>query len=141
SAEGHALNAAAAPLPQDSAREWLAPRALQPVTGRIRVPASKSLTNPYLRLAAIASGRSVVVNPLDSRDSQLMLGALSALGAQVEHISDWQATGEPAVRISPIGSAQTHQQSAEVDCGLAGTVMRFVPPVAALSGREVRFDG
>lgn len=111
------------------------------MTGRIRVPASKSLTNRYLLLAAMASGPSVVVNPLDSRDSQLMLSALTALGAQVEHIADWRTTGEPAVRITPISSAEAGREPAEVDCGLAGTVMRFVPALAALSGREVRFDG
>ena len=89
----------------------------------------------------MATGPCVVVNPLDSRDSQLMLNALEALGAQVEHLSDWQSSGEAAVRITPIAFSDGGREPAEVDCGLAGTVMRFVPGLAALTGRQVRFDG
>ncbi|MGO1522557.1 MAG: 3-phosphoshikimate 1-carboxyvinyltransferase [Nesterenkonia sp.] len=129
------------PLTQDSTAGWLAPRAQTPVSGEVRVPASKSLTNRYLLLAAMASGPSVVINPLDSRDSQLMLAALEALGAQVEHIEDWHRTGEPAVRIIPISFAAGSRDPVDVDCGLAGTVMRFVPALAALTGRDVHFDG
>ena len=111
------------------------------MSGQVEVPASKSLTNRYLLLAALAEGPSVVVNPLDSRDSRLMLSALESLGAEVEHFSSWGPTGEPAVRITPIGSPAGEQDPVEVDCGLAGTVMRFVPAVAALTGGPVRFDG
>lgn len=69
-----------------------------------------------------------------------MLEGLRALGAGVEHIEDWQDTGEPAVRIIPIPFDEGGGE-VTVDCGLAGTVMRFLPPVAALTGRRVRFDG
>lgn len=111
------------------------------MSGQVDVPASKSLTNRYLLLAALAEAPSVVVNPLDSRDSRLMLSALESLGAEVEHFSSWEATGEPAVRITPIGSRPPARPAVEVDCGLAGTVMRFVPAVAALTAGSVRFDG
>lgn len=106
------------------------------------MPASKSLTNRYLLLAALAAGPSVVVNALDSRDSRLMLQALETLGASVEHISDWEGTGEAAVRLTPVPLApEAPEAAAQVDCGLAGTVMRFLPAVAALTGRRVDFDG
>ncbi|WP_343030144.1 3-phosphoshikimate 1-carboxyvinyltransferase [Nesterenkonia halophila] len=123
---------------------WPAPRAGAPVRGEVRVPASKSLTNRHLLLAALADGPSVVVNPLESRDSSLMLQALSALGAGVEHLAEHPSTGEPAVRITPLTLDADGDDGAppvEVDCGLAGTVMRFLPAVAALTGRTARFDG
>ena len=102
------------------------------------MPASKSLTNRYLLLAALADGPSVVVNPLESRDSQLMLEGLSALGAHVERIQDF-SDGEHAVRITPLDPSRP--EPVTVDCGLAGTVMRFLPAVAALTARTVHFDG
>ena len=94
------------------------------------LPGSKSLTNRALVLAAVADGPSVVAQALRSRDTLLMAEALSALGARVDTASaDWRVT--PAAF-----TGDTH-----IDCGLAGTVMRFVPPVAALSTGTVSFDG
>ncbi|WP_223881442.1 3-phosphoshikimate 1-carboxyvinyltransferase [Nesterenkonia ebinurensis] len=122
---------------------WNAPHPGSSVRGEVRVPASKSLTNRYLLLAALAEGPSVVVNPLVSRDSRLMLTALEALGAQVERITDWGDSGEAAVRITPIplSAPGTGADPVSIDCGLAGTVMRFLPAVAALTARTVHFDG
>ncbi len=104
------------------------------------MPASKSLTNRYLLLAGLAAGPSTVVNPLDSRDSRLMLTALERLGSTVEHLT---VGDEPAVRVGPITIAteSTALDPVEIYCGLAGTVMRFVPAAAALTGRRVFFDG
>ncbi len=94
------------------------------------LPGSKSLTNRALVLAAIADGPSVVRRALRSRDTLLMAGALSALGSRVDTSGDdWTVTPGPFVA------------DAEVDCGLAGTVMRFVPPIAGLSTGAVAFDG
>ena len=94
------------------------------------LPGSKSLTNRALVLAAIADGPSVVRRALHSRDSLLMAAALTALGSTVDtHGDDW--------RVTP----GAFTADAQVDCGLAGTVMRFVPPVAALSTGAVAFDG
>jgi 3-phosphoshikimate 1-carboxyvinyltransferase len=113
-----------------SAEPWPAPRALVPVDAVVTLPGSKSLTNRALLLAAIADGPSVVRRALRSRDTMLMASALTALGSTVDTSSDdWAVTPAPFV-----GDAQ-------VDCGLAGTVMRFVPPVAALSTGTVAFDG
>ena len=97
----------------------------------VSLPGSKSLTNRALLLAALASGPSVVRRPLRSRDTMLMASALTALGAGVDDTDggDWAVTPAPWT---------TH---AEVDCGLAGTVMRFVPPVAGLARGTVAFDG
>ena len=108
---------------------WPAPLASRPVDVRVALPGSKSLTNRALVLAAIADGPSVVRRALRSRDTELMAAALTALGATVD-------TSGPDWTVSP---GALHGGS--VDCGLAGTVMRFVPPVAALADGDVAFDG
>jgi 3-phosphoshikimate 1-carboxyvinyltransferase len=109
---------------------WPAPRARGPVQTTVTLPGSKSLTNRALVLAAIADGPSVVRRALRSRDTLLMASALTSLGSAVDTAGeDWAVTPGPFDR------------SADVDCGLAGTVMRFVPPVAGLSSGVVSFDG
>jgi 3-phosphoshikimate 1-carboxyvinyltransferase len=130
---------------------WPAPTAAGPVDAEIRLPGSKSLTNRYLALAAVATDVSRLRRPLRSRDTLLMASGIAALGAGVQ---DGAAAG-PAGRGGPVeGPAdvavvdwvvtpidEAPAGPVEVDCGLAGTVMRFLPPVAAVSGRRARFDG
>lgn len=109
---------------------WPAPHAATPVDVTVSLPGSKSLTNRALILAALADGPSVVQGALRSRDTLLMTGALRSLGAHVDASGDdWVITPGP-----PAGGSH-------VDCGLAGTVMRFVPPLAALAGGPTAFDG
>ncbi len=109
---------------------WPAPRVREPVDLTVSLPGSKSLTNRALVLAALADGPSTVAGALRSRDTTLMAGALTALGSPVDTSGeDW--------RVTP----GRFDRDATVDCGLAGTVMRFVPPVAALSTATVSFDG
>jgi len=100
------------------------------VTGRVTVPGSKSITNRALILAAVADGPSALTGVLAARDTTLMRAALSSLGTGI-------AERDGVVTVTP-GSLKG---PAEVDCGLAGTVMRFVPPVAALADGPVSFDG
>ena len=109
---------------------WPVPRPTGPVQVTVTLPGSKSLTNRALLLAAIADGPSVVRRALRSRDTLLMAAALDALGAEVE-------TGDDDWSVRP----GAFDRPARIDCGLAGTVMRFVPPVAALSTAVVTFDG
>ena len=100
------------------------------MTGIVSLPGSKSLTNRALVLAALAERPSVVRRPLRSRDTLLMAAGLAAMGVGVrDDGDDWRITPAALTR------------DAEVDCGLAGTVMRFVPPVAGLSVGTVAFDG
>jgi 3-phosphoshikimate 1-carboxyvinyltransferase len=109
---------------------WPAPRAKHPVEAVVSLPGSKSLTNRALILAAVADGPSVVRRALRSRDTLLMAQALTSLGSVVDTSgADWVVTPAPLAG------------DATVDCGLAGTVMRFVPPVAGLSTGAVSFDG
>ena len=115
------------------ADHWPAPLTTGPLDAVVRLPGSKSLTNRYLVLAALADSGSRLRAPLRSRDSLLMAEGLRTLGSDIVDLADgdgdWQVT-PGAVR----GGGQ-------LDCGLAGTVMRFLPPVAALADGPVRFDG
>lgn len=122
--------------PSDDSGQWKAPLAVAPVTGQLQIPGSKSLTNRELVLAALAEGPSTIRRPLHSRDSRLMIEALKSLGANIEEVPGDGAFG-PDWRITPgelIGSTT-------IDCGLAGTVMRFMPPVASLALGPTTFDG
>ena len=109
---------------------WNAPNRTNPIAARVRIPGSKSLTNRWLIMAALSGGECRINHPLQARDTLLMAQALSALGSSVE-IQDEAFVVTPG----------TTSDATQVDCGLAGTVMRFVPPVAALSSGNIRFDG
>lgn len=118
---------------------WPAPVAHGPLDAVVHVPGSKSLTNRYLLLAALAEEPTHLAAPLHSRDSALMADALRALGARVaaaDQDGDPRPDG-PDLLVVPAPL----RGPARVDCGLAGTVMRFVPPVAALADGDVTFDG
>ncbi|WP_438612540.1 3-phosphoshikimate 1-carboxyvinyltransferase [Kocuria oxytropis] len=118
---------------------WPAPYVgARPVAAELTVPGSKSLTNRYLLLAALADGPCRLRAPLHSRDSRLMVGALRALGARVEEVPGDGDFG-PDLVVEP--AAWDAAEPVVVDCGLAGTVMRFVPPLAGLARRPVTFDG
>ncbi|WP_353361118.1 3-phosphoshikimate 1-carboxyvinyltransferase [Mycobacterium sp.] len=112
---------------------WQAPSTPTPVHATVTVPGSKSQTNRALVLAALATpqGTSTISGALRSRDTDLMIGALHALGVAIGG-ADAELTISGAIAPRP---------SARIECGLAGTVLRFVPPVAALSAETVRFDG
>jgi 3-phosphoshikimate 1-carboxyvinyltransferase len=112
---------------------WPAPLAASPVRATVTVPGSKSQTNRALVLAALATpqGRSTVGGALRSRDTDLMIGALRTLGVSLDG---------PGTDLS-VSGAIGPAPGATVDCGLAGTVLRFVPPVAALGTEVVTFDG
>lgn len=101
----------------------------------VSVPGSKSITNRALLLAALADEPSTIRRPLVSRDTALMLGAVRALGTTV-HVVPREGTG-PDWHVEP----GPLRGPATVDCGLAGTVMRFVPPIAVLADGEIAFDG
>ncbi|MGI5120405.1 3-phosphoshikimate 1-carboxyvinyltransferase [Marinactinospora thermotolerans] len=114
----------------NSAPLWPAPTAAGPVDATVSLPGSKSMTNRALVLAALSETPGVVRRPLRSRDTELMAAALRSLGiGVVESGADWAVTPAP-----PRGPAS-------VDVGNAGTVMRFVPPLAALADGDVSFDG
>jgi 3-phosphoshikimate 1-carboxyvinyltransferase len=115
----------------NAANTWLAPTATQPAHAEIRLPGSKSMMARALVLAAVADDPSTLRPPLRSRDSELMVGGLGAMGVAFD-VADPLAW---VVRPHPLAGP------ARVDVGLSGTVMRFLPPVAALAAGRVTFDG
>ncbi|MCE6999306.1 3-phosphoshikimate 1-carboxyvinyltransferase [Saccharothrix sp. S26] len=112
-------------------QQWSAPTADGPVDATVPVPGSKSITNRALVLAALADRASTLHAPLRSRDTNLMVAALRSLGVDVADGPDGSWLVTPHEMRGP----------AQVDCGLAGTVMRFLPPAAALAVGDITFDG
>lgn len=103
------------------------------VTGDVEVPGSKSETNRALVIAALADGPGSVTGALASRDSDLMVAALQALGVRIHQSAPGVLQVTPPSRFRPVPEG--------IDCGLAGTVMRFVPPLALLADGPTRFHG
>jgi 3-phosphoshikimate 1-carboxyvinyltransferase len=89
------------------------------------------MTARALVLSALADGPSEIRRPLRARDTTLMAAGLRALGVAVDTTADDVWAVEPGALRGP----------AQVDVGLAGTIMRFAPPVAALADGTVTFDG
>ncbi|MGA0113289.1 MAG: 3-phosphoshikimate 1-carboxyvinyltransferase [Candidatus Nanopelagicaceae bacterium] len=116
---------------------WSAPfRGRQPVAATISIPGSKSVTNRALILSALAKTPSRLIKPLRSRDTELMMKGLQALGVQITE--SLTPNGDEIWSIDP---AQQLYGPASIDVGNAGTVMRFLPPLAALAKGLINFDG
>ncbi|GLW06316.1 3-phosphoshikimate 1-carboxyvinyltransferase 1 [Microtetraspora sp. NBRC 13810] len=114
---------------------WPAPVATEPVAASVALPGSKSVTNRALLLAALATGPGTVRQALRSRDADLMAAALRALGTTMTPSGETDSGTDWAITPGPV------RGGARIDVGLAGTVMRFVPPMAALADGAVFFDG
>ena len=110
---------------------WHAPTINGAINSTLEIPGSKSATNRAFVLAALGNKNSIITNPLFARDTNLMLDALEKLGCNVVKKSN-------SVEISPM---KKDHSEISIDVGLAGTVMRFVPPLAALSSGTSHFDG
>ena len=122
-----------------SSDSWPAPVALGPVHARVVLPGSKSVTNRALVLAALADGPATIRGALMARDSVLMVTALTQLGTRIEQISQDPQTLNADLRVIPASIQQRKDASSlptsaaiNIDVGLAGTIMRFLPAAAAL---------
>ena len=115
---------------------WPAPLATRPLNATVTVPGSKSLSNRYLILAALGNEPVTLVGLLRSRDTDLMMGAIEALGVRC----DVDTTTDTTVTVTPPSSGRFNG-NVDVFCGLAGTVMRFVPGLALFADGPVHFDG
>jgi 3-phosphoshikimate 1-carboxyvinyltransferase len=152
---------AAATSTQPASTDWVAPAASSAMNAAVDLPGSKSITNRALILAALGDGATTVIRPLVARDTDLMAGAICALGASV--VRDTVVRGPvvrgpvvrgPVVRDTVVRDAAvsadgdvwtvspgTAPGPVRVEVGNAGTVLRFVPPVAALAAGDVEFTG
>jgi 3-phosphoshikimate 1-carboxyvinyltransferase len=122
----------------DSTSSWQAPVAGRILDASLELPGSKSLTNRELVLAALASGPSTISGGLRARDTEHMIDALRVLGAQIDID---EAAGSETWRVEPISFGSISDTPPVIDCGLAGTVMRFVPPMVLLGFQPVEFRG
>ncbi len=109
-----------------------APTSDDAVHARVTVPGSKSLTNRELIIAAIADGPGRLIAPLHSDDSRRMVEALRALGTGIEERDSGSEFG-PDLIVTPARL----QGGTTIDCGQAGTVMRFIAPLAGLAAQDV----
>ncbi|NQU37841.1 MAG: 3-phosphoshikimate 1-carboxyvinyltransferase, partial [Actinobacteria bacterium] len=114
-----------------ASNQWAAPHTTAPVVGTVAVPGSKSINNRALILAALSQSPSVLRNVLMARDSQLMIDGLRQLGVGIDLIDPTAVAVTPHPLKGPVS----------IDCGLSGTMMRFVPPLATLALGDVTFDG
>jgi 3-phosphoshikimate 1-carboxyvinyltransferase len=128
--------------PQDTGpgQPWRAPAASGPVRARLTLPGSKSMTNRALVLAALADGPGTIAGPLRARDTLLMTAALTALGAAVSE-QDLPGPAPGGAAAGWLVTPGTPRGDVTVDVGNAGTVLRFVPPVAALGSVAASFRG
>lgn len=115
---------------------WPAPSASKPLNATVVVPGSKSLSNRYLILAALGAVPVRLIGLLRSRDTELMMDALRSLGVRCEIDADTDTT----VTVTPPSDGR-FSGNTKVFCGLAGTVMRFVPGLAMFADGPVEFDG
>jgi 3-phosphoshikimate 1-carboxyvinyltransferase len=106
----------------------------EPINAKISIPGSKSATNRALILAAIAKTPSRLRKPLSSRDADLMVKGLQSLGCKIDEIKTEQGFD---YQITP----QKLSGPTQIDVGNAGTVMRFLPPIASLATGLIHFDG
>jgi len=113
-------------------------RGAQPVEAFVVIPGSKSVTNRALILAAQADSPSILRRPLVSRDSELMVVGLRALGVGIE---EKNVTTNGVEELQWIIAPAPLRGGVKIDVGNAGTVMRFLPPLAALATGDVAFDG
>jgi len=118
--------------PSPAQGAYAAPGAAGAVHATLTIPGSKSLTNRELIIAAIADGPGRLKAPLHSDDSLRMIEALRALGVGVEE-ADGEGEFGPdlVVTPAPLRGGNT------VNCGQAGTVMRFIAPLAGLATQDV----
>ncbi len=120
----------------ESLELWPAPLALAQLDSSFHLTGSKSISNRALVLAALSDSPTHVRSLLDARDTQLMIAGLQSLGVEIS-TTGTDAAGNIDVQVTP----HFMQGPAQIDVGLAGTVMRFLPPVAALARGDIYFDG
>ncbi len=120
--------------------DWAAPVASTSINATITLPGSKSLSNRELVLCALADSPSILHGVLDARDTVLMMDGLRSLGVQIDELGP-DSAGNLNLCVTPHFFCAGADSPTVINVGLAGTVMRFLPPVAAFAHGHSYFDG
>lgn len=113
----------------------ITPKKLQ---GTVQAPSSKSIGHRELICAALAEGESIVDNISPSQDIEATCRILQALGADINDMPS-QYTGRTAYRIR--GGLKQQAAPVAADAGESGSTLRFLIPIAVLSGNTAVFHG
>ncbi len=103
------------------------------LSGDVLIPASKSHTIRAVAIAAMASGRSVLRNPLESADARSAFRAAGEFGARIKVENDRWIIDGVGGEINPVASF--------VDVANSGTTLRIFSALAALCSHDITFDG
>lgn len=112
---------------------WSAPASTEPISATVTIPGSKSQTSRALVIGAIAANPTVIENPLAARDTYLMVNAMTQFGASLE----FSSSGNTVTMVAP----EELVGAGKIDCGLAGTVMRFAAALAAFANGKTTLIG
>jgi 3-phosphoshikimate 1-carboxyvinyltransferase len=109
-----------------------------PLRGSLRPPADKSISHRAALIAAMGEGETAVESYLDAADTRSTLGAVQALGAEIDGVGPDSIA--PAIRIRGIGLRGA--EPASIDVGNAGTLLRLLPGwLAGQASGEWSLDG
>lgn len=101
----------------------------RPLSGAVRVPGDKSISHRSVLFSAMAEGTSHVSGVLDSADVRSSIGAVRALGAEVN--LEKRPDGSLAGDICGWGGLGPSQPGGAIDCGNSGTTVRLLMGVLA----------
>ncbi|NLM21490.1 MAG: 3-phosphoshikimate 1-carboxyvinyltransferase [Peptococcaceae bacterium] len=116
------------------------------LNGNIRIPPSKSIGHRAIICAGLAGGSSRIENIIMSQDILATVEGISALGARIRavtnaELADEEATGSKTKTLEIEGIAYPQAPKSPIDCRESGSTLRFLLPLAALTGQTVTFTG
>lgn len=101
------------------------------LSGKLKIPSSKSVSHRALICAALANGTSKLNNVLECKDTEATIDALVQLGAKIQK-------EENTLIVTGIDKAS---EKADIYCKESGSTLRFIIPIAAALGTEATFYG
>jgi 3-phosphoshikimate 1-carboxyvinyltransferase len=102
------------------------------LAGEILIPPSKSMSHRAIICAGLAEGISTISNAGVSQDIEATCEAMGSFGVVV---------GNAASSLRIEGSAALELKSSRINCRESGSTLRFIIPIAALTGKSVTFYG
>ncbi|MFA6807693.1 MAG: 3-phosphoshikimate 1-carboxyvinyltransferase [Eubacteriales bacterium] len=107
--------------------------------GVLSIPPSKSISHRALICAGLAEGESLIDNIIFSEDICATLEGMQSLGVKTEKVLNSVIGSPGSVKVK--GSWPLHKAGEVIDCGESGSTLRFLIPLAGLTGEEIVFTG